>query len=155
MAVVARTKNVDGPWENSPHNPTIEFRADEIERAMCYGSSDRMRQAIHNLLNNAIQHTYDDGHVLVSVRHEAVGSFPIKVCVENTGTPIDEQTQRRIFEPFFSTGASGTGLGLPIALQITLAHQGTLTQENLPDGVRFTIQLPDEWTPVNKNPATV
>ncbi|MDD4279550.1 MAG: HAMP domain-containing sensor histidine kinase [Candidatus Sumerlaeales bacterium] len=141
--------------ENSPHNPTIEFRADEIERAMCYGSSDRMRQAIHNLLNNAIQHTYDDGHVLVSVRHEAVGSFPIKVCVENTGTPIDEQTQRRIFEPFFSTGASGTGLGLPIALQITLAHQGTLTQENLPDGVRFTIQLPDEWTPVNKNPATV
>ena len=47
--------------------------------------------------------------------------------VEDTGCGMDEQTQARIFDPFFSTKAQGTGLGLPLTHQIVDEHGGEIT----------------------------
>jgi two-component system sensor histidine kinase FlrB len=48
-----------------------------------------------------------------------------------------------VFDPFFSTKADGTGLGLPIARQIAVAHGGSLTIESVPgDGTRVEVRLP-------------
>jgi len=49
----------------------------------------------------------------------------------------------RIFEPFYTTRAQGTGLGLPIARRLVALHGGSLTAENAPDGgAVFCIRLP-------------
>lgn len=48
----------------------------------------------------------------------------------------------RIFDPFVSTRAQGTGLGLSVAWRIIQAHKGSLVAENTPEGVRFVIRLP-------------
>jgi signal transduction histidine kinase len=63
--------------------------------------------------------------------------------VRDTGPGFPEGIEGQLFEPFFSTKAEGTGMGLAIARSIVEAHGGTLAGENRPDGARFTICLPE------------
>jgi len=63
--------------------------------------------------------------------------------VADTGKGIPAEVERRIFDPFFSTKESGTGLGLPIAARIVEKHGGQLqyeTQRNR--GTTFSVVLP-------------
>jgi two-component system sensor kinase FixL len=72
----------------------------------------------------------DDGKICVSVR--------------DTGSGFPEGIVDQLFEPFFSTKAEGTGMGLAIARSIIEAHGGVLSAENCPDGgALFTICLPE------------
>ena len=80
---------------------------------------------------------------VVRVRVEAYGDEQVRVLIENAGVGIPPEMRERIFHPFFTTKARGTGLGLPIARQIVEAHRGTLTMES--NGVsetRFIVELP-------------
>ena len=53
------------------------------------------------------------------------------------------QDLERIFEPFYTTRARGTGLGLPIARRLVSLHRGSITADNAPDGgAIFSIRLP-------------
>jgi C4-dicarboxylate-specific signal transduction histidine kinase len=71
-----------------------------------------------------------DGQVFVSVRDSGPG-FPGGIA-------------EQLFEPFFSTKAEGTGMGLAIARSIIEAHGGTLSAENRDDGgACFTVRLPE------------
>lgn len=63
-------------------------------------------------------------------------------AVINNGPEIPQAMIDRIFDPFVSTRAQGTGLGLSVAWRIIQAHQGSLLAENTEDGVRFVIRLP-------------
>lgn len=63
-------------------------------------------------------------------------------AVINSGPPIPQAMIDRIFDPFVSTRAQGTGLGLSVAWRIVQAHQGSLVAENTEVGVRFVIRLP-------------
>jgi signal transduction histidine kinase len=65
--------------------------------------------------------------------------------VRDTGSGIPPENLGKIFEPFFTSKGGGTGLGLPIARQIALDHQGALTCENAPAGgaiFRLTLPIP-------------
>jgi signal transduction histidine kinase len=113
-------------------------RDDELPAATVDGS--QVRQAILNLVVNAIEAVDRGGFVRVLVR-EAEGR--VVVAVEDDGPGIDPETVARVFEPFYTTKPRGTGLGLSIAFQIAALHGGDLRAEaRSGGGTRFTLELP-------------
>ncbi|MCE1236023.1 MAG: two-component system sensor histidine kinase AtoS [Hyphomicrobiales bacterium] len=104
------------------------------------GDRESLKQAILNLLINAIQAIPAAGTVEVSA--EAVADQMI-VRVSDDGVGIPPDNIRKIFDPFFSTKASGTGLGLAMVHRIVDAHGGEISVESLPDvGTTIELRLP-------------
>jgi signal transduction histidine kinase len=102
----------------------------------------RLRQALDNLISNALVHASSDEDVLVRVRAE---HWLVLISVSNSGAGIPLAEQSRIFEPGVRLDKSrpGSGLGLAVTRAIVEAHHGTLTVESAPgDGATFTIALP-------------
>ena len=114
--------------------------ADLWPEAMVDG--DQVQQIFLNLVENAIHATPAGGRVTIrSVRRTAPPE--IVVTVEDTGTGMEPDQMARIFEPFYTTKAKGTGLGLFVAHGIVQRHGGTIEVESEPGrGTRFRVALP-------------
>lgn len=104
------------------------------------GDSGALEQLFLNLMQNAAQALEPGGEATVLAR--ATGGR-IEVTVSDNGTGIPERELSRVFEPLFSTRPEGTGLGLPIARRIAVAHRGTLDLESeAGKGTTVRVQLP-------------
>jgi len=102
----------------------------------------RMKQVFLNLITNAAQAMPGGGTLLV--RTVRVGN-EVAVSMADTGAGIPPEVQERIFDPFFSTKPSGTGLGLSVSLGIVEEHGGRITVESqVGQGSTFTVWLPTE-----------
>jgi signal transduction histidine kinase len=100
----------------------------------------QLKQALINLLLNAIQATPAGGSVRVTA--EAEGEA-LRIAIMDSGSGIAPDLMDRIFDPYFSTKPDGTGLGLPIALRIIQAHGGTLDISSALDrGTTVAVRLP-------------
>jgi signal transduction histidine kinase len=137
---------------------TIERRCDPRMGASYVGDPDRVRQILLNLLGNACKFTEPGGWI--EIRCGITGKVPPEVrlagsgpwayvAVEDTGTGIAPEDQKRIFEPFVqgSEGNTrtkdGSGLGLAIARQFSQLMGGDLTMRSTPgQGSTFTLWLP-------------
>ena len=104
----------------------------------------RLRQALDNLLDNAIRYGPEAGGL---IRVEAIVSGDVAtIMVENSGPGFDDDLVSRAFEPF-TRGARdvaphpGAGLGLAIVQAVARAHGGTATAQNVPGGARLTMTL--------------
>lgn len=101
-----------------------------------------IEDAVLNLIINAIDAIEADGQVTVRVsrsddRPEAI------ISITDTGRGISAEDLSRIFNPFFTTTAGGTGLGLPAVRRIVRAHAGRVeAHSELGNGATFTIHLP-------------
>ncbi|MGZ5969467.1 MAG: sensor histidine kinase [Polyangiales bacterium] len=99
-----------------------------------------IRQALVNLLVNAVQASPEDASVLVRV---VVENGRLDVAVVDRGAGIPQPLIARIFEPFFTTKAAGTGLGLSVVKRVVEAHRGELLLASAPgQGSTFTLRLP-------------
>jgi PAS domain S-box-containing protein len=109
----------------------------------------RLRQAILNLLRNAVEAASQGGTVRVGARASPkAGDGGARITVEDTGPGIPDEVKARLFEPFFTTKPQGTGLGLMLAREIVLEHKGELGVESSSlGGAAFTIDLPAEAPP--------
>lgn len=106
---------------------------------------DRLRQVVLNLIVNAIQACPGRGHVVVSARAEVCGGGVDGICVQvsDDGPGMTAEVARRVFEPFFTTRAEGTGLGLALARRIVAEHGGRLELETQAgQGATFSVYLP-------------
>lgn len=100
----------------------------------------QIEQAIGNLVQNAFQAMPEGGCLTVATRPS---DGPVEITLRDTGPGIPAELQERVFEPFFSTKATGTGLGLPLVREIALAHGGQLSLSSGPgEGACFTLALP-------------
>jgi two-component system sensor histidine kinase HydH len=100
----------------------------------------RLTQALLNLAINAIQAVERKGRIEVSA---AVADGMVCVIVSDNGPGIPPEKLASIFDPYFTTKAEGSGLGLWIAQQIVTAHGGVLTAHNGPTGgAVLTMRLP-------------
>ena len=106
--------------------------------------ADRLMQALLNLLVNAVQATDSGGNIQVVLENIAQdgGSHFLAVSVTDTGCGMSAQTVAKLFTPYFTTKASGTGLGLTLAQQIVEQHGGEMKVFSRPgEGATFTILL--------------
>ena len=91
---------------------------------------------LNNLVSNALAACSKDkikDHHTVIVRAEIYNELHFKFEVEDNGLGIDKITQKRIFEPFFSTkGSEGTGLGLAVVNKIVKQHEGRIEIDSEP-----------------------
>lgn len=108
-----------------------------------------MKQALLNIVINAIQATPGGGAIRIVTRREG---DRIRVDIRDTGPGIDKDILPHIFEPFFTTREKGTGLGLSIAQEIVRDHGGEIRVESRPgEGTCFTVFLPVR-TPAGGSP---
>ena len=114
-------------------------------------SADRvqLQQVILNLLMNAAEATASNSNQkrLVCVRSEKHDADWVRISVEDSGTGIKPEDEKRIFEAFFTTKTDGMGMGLSICRSIVQSHGGRITAARaMPRGSVFQVILPGTRT---------
>lgn len=137
ITLVQRTGGADG----------ISIETDfEIGEASLYGEEKKLQQVFLNILLNAIQATVGEGRIDVNLGRNA-SNFTIRFS--DTGRGIPEKDRERIFEPFYTTRPSGSGLGLAVARRVITDHGGTIAAHPRSGGgtvvtVILPVHRPDE-----------
>jgi len=120
---------------------------------MVYSDPDLTQQVFLNLCLNAIQAMPEGGTLTVAtgVRRYRSRRPLADVSFRDTGIGIPKELMEKIFDPFFTTRSMGTGLGLPISVQIVREVGGALTAKNNPSGgATFRVSLPVPAEPPGK-----
>lgn len=120
----------------------IELRLN-AQKTWLNGDATRLRQVIHNLLQNAhdaLQQT-ENPQIVLGTENTVEGALKLNVCDNGSGIP--EQLLGRVFEPYMTTKQKGTGLGLAIVKKIVEEHGGKIAIENqLSGGTCVSVILP-------------
>jgi nitrogen-specific signal transduction histidine kinase len=117
------------------------------------GDEDLLHRAVFNLVLNAVQAVGPEGNVFIEVdRYRPTGEHGaasamltgelLTVSVTDDGPGVPPELKDRLFEPFVTGKAGGTGLGLPVVHRAVEAHRGVVLLDSLTSGTRFTLLLP-------------
>ncbi|MGH8053478.1 MAG: two-component system sensor histidine kinase CreC [Stenotrophomonas sp.] len=106
------------------------------ERALLQGDAFLLRQALSNLLDNAIAFSPEGGRIVLSVQQ---GDDGWTVSLRDAGPGVPDYAQERVFERFYSLarprgGQRSSGLGLPFVAEVARLHGGRAQLRNHPDG---------------------
>jgi two-component system OmpR family sensor kinase len=140
---------LDIVWEVVPsfHTPETPIQVRAPKELVLSADPDRIRQALENLLANAVKYAPRHTRISVQVARERRVDGPwMLLCVSNSGPGISPELRAQLLRPFVAGATSmGRGLGLYLANRIATAHCGTLTL-NSPQGrgVQVTLTLPIE-----------
>ena len=135
-----------------PESISFELQLDpELHRVEL--EPERFSQVVANLVINARDASSDGDAIRIWTRN--LGGDEVEVGVADTGVGIDAETQRRMFEPFFSTkGQRGSGLGLAAVEEVVRQSHGSILVSSVPErGTRIAIHLPRCDGPVDASPA--
>jgi signal transduction histidine kinase len=130
---------VEGYRAAPPPGVTVDFDA-EPESIVTRFDAKLLHRAVRNLIENALRASAGGGRV--AVRVEQNDGFA-KIAVLDSGPGVPPDLLPRIFDPYFSTHDTGTGLGLPIARRIAEEHGGGITARNRQEGgLEVVVTLP-------------
>jgi signal transduction histidine kinase len=104
------------------------------------GDPDQLKQVFLNLVTNAVQ-AMDKSGGTITIETRGAGEY-VEISVADTGPGISPADLPKVFDPFFTKRAEGTGLGLTIVHRIIDEHEGHIEVESGPDGTRFNVTLP-------------
>ena len=123
--------------------PRVDLKLDLDGGAPAVRADRRLlERAIVNLLENALQAVGDAGSIRVSLRTRDDGRR-VEIEVRDSGPGVAPEVRDRIFEPFFSTKTSGSGLGLALVKKIAEDHGGGVSLESTPgEPTRARLWLP-------------
>jgi two-component system sensor histidine kinase AtoS len=109
------------------------------------GDIRALEQVFTNLITNAIDAMSTNGGTLSVLAETSalITNLPqVMISISDNGPGIPEEIRGKIFEPFVTTKATGTGLGLPITKRIVTAHRGNIQLNSFPGGTVFHVYLP-------------
>lgn len=122
------------------YNVQIQLELDQ-EIPVIYCNPDQIKQVLINVLKNAIESMVSGGLIHISFRislHQT-----LVICVKDQGIGISEERLTQLGEPFYTTKANGTGLGLMVCKRIVEGHGGKLTiLSKINQGTTVEIELP-------------
>jgi two-component system nitrogen regulation sensor histidine kinase NtrY len=103
---------------------------------------DQMKRVMINLVKNSLMAIEDEGKIRIQTSYDSSLQM-VRLEVSDDGVGIPDEDKKRLFEPYFSTRKSGTGLGLTIVNAIISDHNGYIrVRDNKPKGTTFLIELP-------------
>jgi len=103
---------------------------------------DQMKRVMINLIKNSLASLERDGEIRIRTDYDPRMQV-VQLEVSDNGCGIPDEDKGRLFEPYFSTKKSGTGLGLTIVNAIVADHNGYIrVRDNKPQGTTFVIELP-------------
>jgi len=104
------------------------------------GNKRALSGAIENLIHNSLQVIKSDAQVTITTHCQDQYAY---ISVQDNGQGIDKELASKIFEPFYTSRAQGTGLGLAVVKSVAKAHQGDVRLVSQPgEGAHFCIHLP-------------
>ncbi len=110
----------------------------DLEEISC--DPDKLKQVFINIIANGIEAMENGGMVRISTGRWYDG---VEIRLSDEGCGIREEDLLRIFEPFYTTRASGSGLGLSISYKVVEAHKGEIWADSIPGkGATFVVRLP-------------
>lgn len=125
--------------EMSSCHVSVEYEVPERLPLVSLDDS-QYRQVLLNLLKNAREAMPDGGTITVTLDSHEGG---VRLIVRDTGIGMDDETQSRLFDLFYTTKKRGTGLGLPLTQQIVLAHGGRIRCDSeAGKGTSFEVWFP-------------
>ena len=120
----------------------LERSCDTESQVVCYGDFEQLKQAMLNLVLNAIQAMPDGGNLEIRVGIDSEKEL-VTLCIADNGKGIPIDIQEKIFTPFFTTKPTGTGLGLHTVNRIVQAHYGRIRVVSTEGvGTQFFVELP-------------
>ena len=133
----------------------LGFEGPEPGNAIVRGNATLLKELVRNLIDNALNYTPSNtqqpGVVTARVKGNATPGWQLEV--EDSGPGIPSTERERVFEPFYralGNEADGSGLGLPIVLEIAEKHQASVTLSDthpgqMPPGARFTVGFSPQY----------
>ena len=122
-------------WSNDSVDVVVDVPDDIIADV----DPGQFRQAFLNLMKNAVEASPPESEVHV---HAQATNGVVTIEVLDRAGGIPDTVRDHIFEPFYTTKSSGTGLGLAMTQQIIEEHNGQISVEPTKDGTRFVVTLP-------------
>ena len=119
-------------------------------RLTVLGASIELSSVISNVIQNALNAC--DEEPAIEIWAGAINQHMMLIRISDNGPGIPENCIDQVFDPFFTTRANGTGLGLAVLASVVQQHGGTVHAANRESrGAQFTILLPVESTPKEKS----
>ena len=107
--------------------------------------SHQLKQAFYNIIRNAMQAMSNDEELTI---RSDMDDYEVLITFSDTGAGISAEVMARVFEPYFTTKNSGTGLGLLIVRRVVREHGGEIELTSKPnEGTRVVVRLPRAQRP--------
>lgn len=132
-------------WKDLQHKKglSLSIESNEMPLLQIQGNASELRSALYNLIKNSVEAMTRDGVININASYS---DKKVVVEIQDTGMGMSEETQRKIFQPFFSTKGfeGGRGLGMSNVLSIIKQHHGDIyvKSSELGQGTTIAIKLP-------------
>ena len=120
-------------FEESFEKEDIDFKIKlENDNLKINADENMIKQVLINLIKNAVEAVHESKNPLIEVSANRTENDSVEICIKDNGCGIGDDEQEKIFQPFYTSKKSGSGIGLSISLQIIQLHGGKLALSSNP-----------------------
>lgn len=122
-------------------NIMIQYISSANQAAYIGGNENRLKQVFMNLIKNAMESMNNGGTITIEMN--VIDCTMVELMIKDEGNGMDSNTLQNLFQPFYTTKSTGTGLGLAFVKKVIEEHEGLIgVNSELQKGTCFHLQFP-------------